>query len=182
MGDVPEIIQELMSRHAAPLTLYARQFFSGGDFAAAEEVVQDVFFRLSRQLVGQMSRQTSRQRETPGMTDNGMMEHVEAWLYRSVRNGAISEARSHRRRRNRENARNAVPFFEQDAETLLDAELVTEKLQTLDRELREIVTLHLWGERSFAEIGKLLGKSKATVFRRYEEALETLRDLLDKKQ
>ena len=168
MGDVPVIIQELMSRHAAPLTLYARQFFSGGDFSAAEEVVQDVFFRLSRQM--------------SGMTDNGMMDNVTAWLYRSVRNGAISEERSHRRRRNRENARNAVPFFEQDAETLLDAELVTEKLQTLDRELREIVTLHLWGERSFAEIGKLLGKSKATVFRRYEEALETLRALLDKNE
>jgi len=165
MDDVPEIIQELMSRHAAPLILYARQFFSGGDFDAAEEVVQDVFFRLSRQLV-----EMSRQRET-----SEMMEHVTAWLYRSVRNGAISEARSHRRRRNRENARNAVPFFEPDAETLLDAELVTEKLQTLDRELREIVTLHLWGERSFAEIGK----SKATVFRRYEEALETLRALLE---
>ena len=52
---------------------------------------------------------------------------------------------------------------------------MAETLRALPSELREIVTLHVWGGLSFAEIAKLTGTSKATVFRRYEEGLATLR-------
>jgi len=45
----PTIIEEAAKTHAAALTLYARQFFAYRSFHDAEEVVQDVFFRLSRQ-------------------------------------------------------------------------------------------------------------------------------------
>jgi RNA polymerase sigma-70 factor (ECF subfamily) len=141
-----------MAQHASPLTLYARQLV---DDHAAEDVVQEAFFRLSR--------------------EKSAIENPVAWLYRTVRNGAISRQRSDKRREKREAATRNVPWFEHDPANRLDAEQVAETLRTLTPELREIVTLHVWGELSFAEIAELLGTSKATAFRRYEEALVTLR-------
>jgi len=155
MGITQSRLREIMAQHAGPLTLYARQFL---DDHAAEDVVQEALFGLSC---------------TP--TD---VENPVAWLYRSIRNGAISQKRSDQRRAKRENAKRHEPWFEPDPANRLDAELVVETLQTLPPELREIVTLHVWGELSFAEIAELLGTSKATAFRRYEEGLTTLRQLL----
>ena len=148
-------LREIMAQHAGPLTLYARQFL---DDHMAEDVVQAAFFRLSREKAD--------------------VENPVAWLYRTVRNGAISQKRSDRRRGKRENAVCHEPWFESDPANRLDATTVAETLRHLTPELREVVTLHLWGERSFAEIAELLGTSKATAFRRYEEALITLRQLL----
>ena len=152
------ILEETVKAHAAALTLYARQFFADGSFHSAEEVVQEVFHRLSRQ---------------PGVPEN-----LTAWLYAAVRNGAISAARSDKRREKREAAR-PVPLFQTEAESPVDTEKIAFCLEKLDREEREIVTLHLWGDLSFADIASLLGMSKTTVFRRYEAALERLRQLLE---
>ena len=155
MGITQAQLREIMVQHAGPLTLYARQFL---DDHAAEDVVQDAFFRLSREKAD--------------------VENPAAWLYRTVRNAAISQNRSDRRRGKRENTVRRESWFEHDPANRLDAATVAETLRHLTPELREIVTLHLWGERSFAEIAELLGTSKATAFRRYEEALTTLRQLL----
>ena len=155
MGITQSRLREIMAQHAGPLTLYARQFL---DDHAAEDVVQEAFFRLS--------------------CEKSDVENPVAWLYRTVRNGAISQKRSDRRRGKRENAIRSVPWFESDPANQLDAEQVAETLRSLPPELREIVTLHVWGELSFAEIAELLGTSKATAFRRYEEALATLRQML----
>lgn len=156
-------IQELMRKYAATLVLYARQFFPHGDFHAAEEVVQDVFCRLIQ--------------ENRLPNDNPV-----AWLYTVTRNRAISVQRSRKRRENRENSRETLPYFQPDPNALLEAGEITAALQRLEREQREIITLHLWSEMSFAEIGVLIGKSKTTVFRRYEEALQTLRGVLEPRE
>jgi RNA polymerase sigma-70 factor (ECF subfamily) len=159
MGISQSRLREIMAQHAGPLTLYARQFLDGH---TAEDVVQEAFFRLSCEQTDS---------ENP-------IENPVAWLYRAVRNGAISQKRSDMRRAKRENAKRHEPWFESDPANRLDAELVAETLQALSPELREIVTLHVWGELSFAEIAELLGTSKATAFRRYEEGLTALRQLL----
>ena len=160
MSISPTIIEETVKAHAAALTLYARQFFADRSFHVAEEVVQEVFYRLSRQ---------------PALPEN-----LTAWLYAAVRNGAISAARGDQRRKKREVLRTRQPpLFKPDAESPFDAEKITLCLEKLDREEREIVTLHLWSGLPFAEIATLLGLSKTTVFRRYESALETLRLLLE---
>ena len=151
------MIEETMRTHAAALTLYARQFFKGGNFHAAEEVVQDVFHRLSRQ--------------------SQLPENLVAWLYAAVRNGAISAVRSDKRREKRE-ADRPVPLFKPDGENPVDAEKITICLEKLDRREREIVTLHLWSDLPFSEIASLLGLPKTTVYRQYKEALEMLRVLL----
>ena len=70
----PELLGRLLHCHAAALELYARQFCRYPD-----DVVQQAMLELVRQ------------RTMPG--------DVVAWLYRVVRNKAISAARSARRRR-----------------------------------------------------------------------------------
>ena len=70
MGISQTELRDIMAQHAAPMLLYARQLL---DYHTAEEVVQDAFFRLSRE-------------ET-------VIENVTAWLYRTVRNGAVSRKR-----------------------------------------------------------------------------------------
>lgn len=147
-----ELLRDILERHADALTLYARQFL---DFHSAEEVVQDAIFRLLRE-------------KTP--VDNPL-----AWLYKVVRNATLSRHRSDSRRRHRETRRASQSWFEPNASDRIDAEIVTEKLRDLPEELREILVLHLWSELSFAAIAELLGVSKATAFRKYEEGLKTLR-------
>ena len=66
--------------YGAQLLLYARQWLSRT--GEAEDVVQDVFLRL----IGQP--------QEP--------QNTKAWLYRAVRNAAVSAARTHRRRADRE--------------------------------------------------------------------------------
>ena len=174
--DAPTIIEEtvlekIVNAHTAALTLYARQFFDNGNFHAAEEVVQEVFHRLSGQPT--------------------LPENLVGWLYTAVRNGAISAARSDKRRQRRETnwhgtnwhgATRQPPLFQPqcqfDDESPLDTEKIALCLAKLDGECREIVTLHIWSDLPFSEIASLLGKPKTTVWRQYKEALEMLRGML----
>jgi len=156
------IIDETIAAHADALVLYARQFFAGRNLHAAEDVVQDAFHRLSR---------------LPNVPEN-----LVGWLYTAVRNGAISAARIDKRREHREQifAGTPVPsLFQPETESPVDTEKIALCLEKLDREEREIVTLHLWSDLPFSEIATLLGKPKTTVYRRYQEALETLRQMID---
>ena len=166
--DAPTIIEETVKTHTAALTLYARQFFENNSFHAAEEVVQEVFHRLSR---------------LPSLPEN-----LVGWLYTAVRNGAISAARSDKRRERRESnwhganwhgATRQPPLFQPDDDSPLDSEKIALCLAKLDGENREIVTLHLWSDLPFSEIASLLGKPKTTVYRQYKEALEVLRGMLE---
>jgi RNA polymerase sigma factor (sigma-70 family) len=157
MSISPTIIEGAVKTHAAALTLYARQFFAGRNFHAAEEVVQEVFHRLSQQPT--------------------LPENLVAWLYTAVRNGAISAARSDKRRSRRESQRQP-PLFQPDSESPFDGEKIALCLEKLDRETREIVTLHLWSDMPFGDIATWLGVPKTTVYRRYKDALETLRELI----
>ena len=152
------IIDETIAAHADALVLYTRQFFAGRNLHVAEDVVQDAFHRLSR---------------LPNVPEN-----LVGWLYTAVRNGAISAARSDKRRQKRETDRQP-PLFQPETESPVDTEKIALCLEKLDREEREIVTLHMWSDFPFSEIAKLLGKPKTTVYRRYQEALETLRQLID---
>ena len=152
------MIEDALNAHGNALVFYARQFFAGRSLHAAEDVVQEAFQRLSQQ------------KNPP--------ENVVGWLYTAVRNGAISAARSEKRRERREN-QHEPPLFQPEKDAPFDAEKIALSLEKLDREQREIVALHIWNGLPFSEIATLLGKSKTTVFRRYEEALETLRQMLE---
>jgi RNA polymerase sigma-70 factor (ECF subfamily) len=151
----PELLSQLVERHAAALVLYARQWCS-----APEDVVQEAFLKLVEQ-------------RTPPA-------NPAAWLFRVVRNAAISADRSARRRRRHEEtaAGRAPAWFEASDEPGLDAEAVTAALRVLPVDQREAIVAHLWGGLTFEQIGELAGCSSSTAHRRYLTGLAALRERL----
>jgi RNA polymerase sigma-70 factor (ECF subfamily) len=149
------LLGELLDRHGAALTLFARQYCS-----SAEDVVQEAFLQLARQA------------EAP--------DAPLAWLYRVVRNGALSARRAEQRRRKHEAvaARRAAAWFLPSEANRIDARLAAESLERLPLEEREVVVAHLWGGLTFQQIGELVGISAATAYRRYEAGLQALRSRL----
>ena len=151
----PEFLGRLIDGHAAALQLYARQLCED-----AEDVVQEALVELVAQA------------EPP--------RDAVAWLYRVVRNKAISASRSSRRRRRRENeaAGGRPGWFEPSRADLLDAQAAAAALQSLPTEQREVVVARIWGGLSFVQIGQLVGASDSAAHRRYEAGLLALRGKL----
>src|SRR5438876_532378 len=104
----PNILGRLVDRHAAALVLYARQWC-----AAAEDVVQEAFIKLSAQ--------------------SPAPPNPVPWLYRVVRNAALSAARAERRRRHHESvaAGRGLPWLEARDAAGLDAETAAAALRQL---------------------------------------------------
>ncbi len=151
----PSQLGRLVQEHAAALVLYARQWCS-----APEDVVQEAFLKLA--AVAQPPQQPV------------------AWLYRVVRNAAVSMLRTLYRRRKHEAAlaeRRAAWFLPSD-DTDLDAQTATEALDSLPAIEREAITLHLWGGLTFQEIGDVLDCSDSTAHRWYLAGLARLRERL----
>jgi RNA polymerase sigma factor (sigma-70 family) len=150
----PERLGRLVDAHAAALVLYARQWC-----AAPEDVVQEAFLKLV-------------QKAPPG--------DPVPWLYRVVRNAAVSAGRADRRRRHHEAAaaaRSPAWFAAPDAAGL-DAESAAAALQALPLDEREVIVARLWGGLTFDQIGDLAGCSASTAHRRYVAGLSALRERL----
>ena len=101
-----------------------------------------------------------------------------AWLYRVCRNLAEKQRTSDKRRRRREQQWAQAKV---SASNLADDTNLAETLaavESLEEELREVLVARLWGRLSLEEVGKLCGVSTATAFRRYQAALESLRNRL----
>lgn len=103
-----------------------------------------------------------------------------AWLYRVVRNAAISAGRAEQRRGKHEQARqqHQPEWFEHDPAASIDAESAVRCLQSLVMEEREVIIAHIWGGLTFEEMAEALGTSSSTAHRLYAQALETLRQAL----
>jgi RNA polymerase sigma-70 factor (ECF subfamily) len=151
----PELLGHLLEEHASSLVLYARQWC-----AAPEDVVQEAFCKLAAQ------------RQLP--------DNLVPWLYRVVRNAAISAARADQRRRHHETiaASRTPSWFTASAGTGLDVEAATLALQALPLQQREIIVAHLWGGLTFEQIAELTGTSTSTAHRWYLAGLSALREQL----
>jgi RNA polymerase sigma factor (sigma-70 family) len=151
----PEQLGRLLDRHAAAMELYARQWCR-----APEDVVQQAFVQLARQ------------RSVP--------EQVVTWLYRVVRNGAISAGRAEARRRRHEMAaaEHVRSWFLPNEAPGLDGAVAAAALEDLAADEREVIVAHLWGGLTFQEIAAVTGLSSSTAHRRYESGLRSLRDKL----
>ncbi len=152
----PDDLSRLVDRHAAALTLYARQWC-----VTPEDVVQTAFLKLVRQS------------RTP--------ENPIAWLFRVVRNAAIDAGRSARRRQKYEyQAAGEAPlwFVPTEDPTGLDARTAAAALQHLPDEIREIMVAHLWGGLTFEQIAEMVGGSASTCYRRFALGLDLLREKL----
>jgi RNA polymerase sigma-70 factor (ECF subfamily) len=110
-------------------------------------------------------------------------QRVVPWLYRVVRNRAISAGRSGRRRKKREErlAADQDSWFVPDPGARLDAETASAALAALPIEQRETIVAHLWGGLSFEEIAEVTHTSSSTAHRRYQAGLAALRDRLEAK-
>ncbi len=152
----PQQLGRLYDDHAAALVLYARQRC---DAQSAEDAVHEAFIALARQ------------RRAP--------DQVVGWLYRTVRNAAISASRSAHRRRRREGRASASEAWFESFDDRLDAQTAARVLAELDPETREIIVARLWGALNFEEAARLQGCSLATAHRRYHDGLARLQERLD---
>ena len=150
-----ELLGQLLDRYGPALELFARQHCN-----TPADVVQDAFVQLVRQ---------------PRLPDN-----VAGWLYRVVRNGAITVARSTARRRRHEIAAgsNQPDWFDERETNELDPQAAAVALQELPVDQREIVVAHLWGGLSFEQIAAVVGTSSSSAHRAYHAALIKLRESL----
>lgn len=106
------------------------------------------------------------------------------YTLRALSNEAIRKGLSERRRREAELAYSrSMP--EQSAEVSgMAAELqrkLTAFVYSLPEKQTEIVLLHIWEERSFAEIGRMLGVGESTVRMRYEAAIRKIKQMMKDK-
>lgn len=159
-GDWKSCFRELAPR----LVLYARQFVD--NLADAEDVVQMAFVRWWHRY------------------PDGDRAHIPL-LYAAVRTISLDLRRKDMRRILRE-AKSDVfvagedePFFDASVEQRERAQIVTDALRILPDEQREVVTLHLWGGLTFAQIAGMTGVSVNTVAGRYRYALAALQRKLE---
>jgi RNA polymerase sigma-70 factor (ECF subfamily) len=151
-----ESLGSLIDRHAAALELFARQWCD-----EPEDVVQEAFVKLAAQS------------PTP--------LNPAAWLFRTVRNGAINAGIAKRRRRRHEaEAAAEVPsWFETGAtarsRALVDPESAQAALAVLPLEQREVIVAHLWGGLTFDQVAELAGFSAGSTHRLYQAGLMALR-------
>ena len=150
-----DVIEQLVRDHSARLVLYARQWTRD-----PEDIVQEAFAKLA--------------------TCRPLPNESIRWLYGVVRNLAFNESRSVRRRKSRETtwAQDRQNWFEVDTDSPIDAVAAVEALMNLSREVREIVILRLWCDKSYEEIAELTDYSPSTVHRRYAEGLVKLKKQL----
>lgn len=148
----------LVEEHAPALILYARTWCD-----TPEDVVQEALVQLVRQ-------------QSPPAT-------VLPWLYRVVKNGALSARRASNRRRNHEAAAawRGEPWFAAQSADQLDARAASEALAALPEEQKEVIVARLWGGLSFEQIAALAGCSSSTAHRRYAAGLLELQERLGSK-
>ncbi len=140
------------------LMLYARTWL-GED--AAQDAVQVAFTRLM---------------SLPAPMD------ARSWLFRTVRNEAITRLRrrARHRRHGQRLSRQQPGWFESRCDDLIDARTAQEILMTLEPAQREVVVLRIWGQMSLKEIAEIVGHSLTTVHSRYKAALAAIRRRMER--
>ena len=148
-------LSEYFDAFGPALVLYARQWVSDDQ---AGDLVQSAFLSL-----------------LAGRSD---ISNVKAWLFRAVRNGAMTRLRSERRRQTHERervSRDGERFFEARPDDLIDAATAQAALMALPDNQREIIVLRIWAGLTVQEIAHTTGLPTTTVFRRYRSALAAIR-------
>ncbi len=143
---------------APALLLFARRWTHSQ--ADAEDVVQEAFVRFWR--------------HQHSLANRGL-------LYATVRSTALDRLRREQRRSRREalsavdHAEHCDPVFEPEDE---GQQLLAAAVARLPNEQREVVTLKIWNELTFAEIAVALEISQNTAASRYRYALGALKKIL----
>jgi RNA polymerase sigma-70 factor (ECF subfamily) len=151
----PDLLSRLLDEHGGALALFAAQWTD-----CADDCVQEALIELARQ---------------PACPPNPV-----AWLFRVVRNKAISHSRAARRRERREQfAYRLRPQESATSVEQIDSTDVAAAVASLPDEQREVVVARTWGQLNFEQIAELVGCSISTAHRRYEAGLAALRERLE---
>lgn len=165
----PSDWSEWLQVNGPKMLLFARQ--QTRSHQDAEDVLQDALVKLIEKI-----------------RNDEFIGGPEAWqpyLYTAIRRLAIDLSRRDDRRKRREDTVGAAdeeenhesfhPWFESessDDETRVQLE---EKLKELPAKFSEVILMKIWGERTFSEIGEILGISQNTAASRYRYGLEALK-------
>lgn len=157
-----DAVADMFTAHGPALALYARQWV---DAAAAEDVVQRVFARLVASLAG----------------GGRLPDEPRTWLFRCVRNEAVSAWRADRRRGRRERDAGAAAgrWFVSRPEDRVDAAAAEAALAALPPVQREVVTLRIWSGLTLAQTAAVTGLAVSSVHHHYAAALAALRSRLE---
>lgn len=142
-------------QHGAALLLFASAI--SGDRGRAQDALHQVFLKLM---------------------ENGKLSEAEdkkAYLFACVRNAVLNDAT--RQNRSTSIEAESIWFIPPERDYAGERNL-RRALALLPDDQREVLVLHMWGELTFLEIGKLLGTSSNTVASRYRYGLAKLRELL----
>jgi len=152
-------LAELWRRHSAALLLLARSY---GE--PAEDCVQEAFIRLA--------------------TQEPVPDSPVAWLFRVVRNEAVTQLRTQKRRCDRESlvAHEQPQWFEAPAtveNVVADIDEIKRGLATLENATRDILVAHIWGNMTFREIADAFGVSRASAHRTYRQGIQQLQKIVE---
>jgi RNA polymerase sigma-70 factor (ECF subfamily) len=161
-----------LEKHGSKFLLFARQ--QTRSIADAEDVLQDALVKLARKV-----------------EEGSFVGGQDAWIafiYTQIRREAIDLGRKDDRRRKREE--NVIkddrslgrdiemPLFEGGTSQEETRQILIEGMKTLPTKFSEVISMKLWGERTFAEIGEALEISLNTAASRYRYGIEALRKQL----
>jgi RNA polymerase sigma-70 factor (ECF subfamily) len=152
-------IEELYRRHAGMVLRRARQLV-GDD--AAEDIAHEVFIRAARSWGGFRGQSS-----------------ITTWLYRITTNQCLNHIRDEATRRLR-TLRPPPPMV--NAPATEDRLGVTELLERLPVELREVAVYYYVDQMDQREIAELIGVSERTVRNRLQQFLSVARDELQKQR
>ena len=147
-----------LDKHGSALWLFARQ--KTRSEMDAEDLVQEAVLEAA-------------QKTAAGLPDREL-------VFATIHRRAIDRARREDRRKAREVASaedQPTVWFDVTAEERERASLIQDALAKLSDDHREVITLKIWGELSFAEIAEALEIPANTAASRYRYALEELRKL-----
>jgi RNA polymerase sigma-70 factor (ECF subfamily) len=144
--------------HAPKLLLFARQMARSE--ADAQDLVQEAWVECWQRIGSRI----------PPL----------AMLFATIRRRAIDLGRREDRRMNREltvAVSDAQPWFDAGVEQREFGRMIQAAMAELPQEQREIITLKIWGDMTFAEIGEALGIPANTAASRFRYGLSELRKL-----
>ncbi len=164
--------REWLQEHGPKFLLFARQ--QSRCHEDAKDLFQDALVKLVEKV---------RSGEFIGGQD--------AWqpyLYTTIRRLAIDMSRSVDRRKRREDHvvadaaevgyDSAHPWFEGDSSDDETRAQLEDRLKELSPKFAEVIIMKIWGDKTFAEIGEVLGISQNTAASRYRYGLEALQKSL----
>ena len=168
----PSTWRDWLEERGPKLLLFARQ--QTRSYEDAQDVFQDAIVKLVEKI---------RSDEFVGGPD--------AWqpyLYTTIRRLSIDLSRRDDRRKRREDSVGADtgliqqeafhPWFESESSDDETRDQLEHKLKELPEKFAEVIVMKIWGDRTFAEIGEILGISQNTAASRYRYGLEALKKSL----